>query len=192
MANELGVLCSLDQTLPADTTPSLIHLRSRHHRCSRPPRRTQSPDSTFGTATSHHRGPNPLKPNPLEPNGYSPQGAGSRERGSSLITALIAGTIGIILLVVVFQAVALTIAWIQLNATADHAATLAASDLNSGVTQAIATADSSIYSSGIYQHHDLFIVWNIVGQSVGLTLRHDASILTIPTPISAQATATVN
>gem|GEM_PF-6589708 len=187
MANELGVLCSLDQTLPADTTPSLIHLRSRHHRCSRPSRRTQSPDSTFGVGTSHHRGPNPL-----EPNGYSPQGAGSRERGSSLITALIAGTIGIILLVVVFQAVALTIAWIQLNATADHAATLAASDLNSGVTQAIATADSSIYSSGIYQHHDLFIVWNIVGQSVGLTLRHDASILTIPTPISAQATATVN
>jgi len=112
--------------------------------------------------------------------------------GSSLITTLIAGTVGLILLIITVQSVTAIILWIQLNALADHAAVLAASDLTNGAAYAIKTADSSIYASGIKGVHQGDISWYIHGQTVQLTLSHPTAILVASSSIVAHASAVVN
>ncbi len=112
--------------------------------------------------------------------------------GSSLVTTLIAGTVGLILLIVTVQSVTAIILWIQLNSLANHAAVLAASDLTNGAANAIRTADSSIYASGITGVQQGDISWYIHGQMVQLTLRRHVTLLVAPSSIMAHATALVN
>jgi hypothetical protein len=112
--------------------------------------------------------------------------------GSSLFTTLIAGTVGLILLIITAQSVTAIILWIQLNALANHAAVLAASDLTNGVANAIKTADSSIYASGITGVHQGDISWYIHGQTVQLTLHHSTAFLVATSSIVAHASALVN
>ncbi|WP_298208096.1 hypothetical protein [Ferrimicrobium sp.] len=111
--------------------------------------------------------------------------------GSSLFTTLVAGTVGIILLIVTVQSVTAIIEWVQLNALADHAAILAASDLAKGQAYAITNGDNSLESSGIMDSA-LGIHWTITGQSVTLTLGRSVSMLAGKTTISAHAIALVN
>ncbi len=112
--------------------------------------------------------------------------------GSSLLSALLAGTVAVIIVVLAVQSVALVILWIQINALADHAATLAASDLSEGTVRATHVADSSIYASGIFHPDEGAIRWHISGQVVQLTLSRTSTIITGTTSITAMATAIVN
>ena len=116
----------------------------------------------------------------------------SNDDGSSLLTTLIAGAVALILLIITVQSVTAIILWIQLNAIADHAAILAASDLINGTGYAIRTADISIYSSGLTGVHQADINWYIHGQTVRLTLRHGTTLFGAASSIVAHASALVN
>ncbi len=112
--------------------------------------------------------------------------------GSSLVTTLVAGTVGIILLILAVQATTAIIEWVQLNALANRTAILAASNLSQGVTVAVDSAQNSLTSSGLLGSHDSDIHWSINGQTVTLTLQRSIPLLTGSTALSARATALVN
>ncbi|MGC9154902.1 MAG: hypothetical protein ACP5HZ_04570 [Ferrimicrobium sp.] len=112
--------------------------------------------------------------------------------GSSLLTTLVAGTVGMILLILAVQSTTAIIEWVQLNALANRTAILAASNLSQGIPFAVHSAENSLASSGLLGSHDTDIHWSINGQTVTLTLQRSIPLLTGSTALSARATALVN